>query len=112
MEPADVKKVATTLKRAIKVVGTPAYNEMVRNCMAQDLSWKVRASTLLDSISASCICSTMVEIDCGLIAMRALLQGPAKNWENVLLSMGVAGSEPGIEGEEIAPLARENVAAP
>jgi granule-bound starch synthase len=30
----------------------------------------------------------------------------------VLLSMGVAGSEPGIEGEEIAPLARENVAAP
>ncbi|GJN01035.1 hypothetical protein PR202_ga18269 [Eleusine coracana subsp. coracana] len=78
VEPADVKKVTTTLKRAIKVVGTPAYNEMVRNCMTQDLSWK----------------------------------GPAKNWENVLLSMGVAGSEPGIEGEEIAPLARENVAAP
>jgi granule-bound starch synthase len=78
VEPADVQKVATTLKRAIKVVGTPAYNEMIRNCMAQDLSWK----------------------------------GPAKNWENVLLSMGVAGSEPGMEGEETAPLARENVAAP
>ncbi|TVU12801.1 hypothetical protein EJB05_46461 [Eragrostis curvula] len=78
VEPADVKKVATTIKRAIKIVGTPAYKEMVMNCMAQDLSWK----------------------------------GPAKNWENVLLSMGVAGSEPGIEGEEIAPLARENVAAP
>ena len=41
MEPADVKKVATTLKRAIKVVGTPAYEEMVKNCMVQDLSWKV-----------------------------------------------------------------------
>ncbi|RLN13601.1 granule-bound starch synthase precursor [Panicum miliaceum] len=78
VEPADVQKVATTLKRAIKVVGTPAYEEMVRNCMIQDLSWK----------------------------------GPAKNWENVLLSLGVAGSQPGIEGEEIAPLAKENVAAP
>ncbi|KAJ1257812.1 hypothetical protein BS78_10G024900 [Paspalum vaginatum] len=78
VEPADVQKVATTVKRAIKVVGTPAYNEMVKNCMMQDLSWK----------------------------------GPAKNWENVLLSLGVAGSEPGIEGEEIAPLAKENVAAP
>lgn len=42
VEPADVKKVATTLQRAIKVVGTPAYEEMVRNCMIQDLSWKVR----------------------------------------------------------------------
>lgn len=78
VEPGDVQKVATTLKRAIKVVGTPAYQEMVRNCMAQDLSWK----------------------------------GPAKNWENIILGMGVAGSEPGIVGEEIAPLAKENVAAP
>lgn len=40
------------------------------------------------------------------------MQAPAKNWETVLLSLGVAGGEPGIEGEEIAPLARENVAAP
>ncbi|CAN6215263.1 unnamed protein product [Urochloa humidicola] len=78
VEPADVQKVASTLKRALKVVGTPAYEEMVRNCMIQDLSWK----------------------------------GPAKVWENELLSLGVAGSEPGIEGEEIAPLAKENVAAP
>ncbi|KQK19733.1 granule-bound starch synthase 1, chloroplastic/amyloplastic [Brachypodium distachyon] len=78
VEPEDVKKVATTLKRAVKVVGTPAHQEMVRNCMAQDLSWK----------------------------------GPAKNWEEVLLGLGVAGSEPGIVGEEIAPLAKENVAAP
>jgi granule-bound starch synthase len=41
VEPADVQKVATTLKRAIEVVGTPAHNEMIRNCMTQDLSWKV-----------------------------------------------------------------------
>nr|AGG08862.1 waxy protein [Aegilops umbellulata]AGG08863.1 waxy protein [Aegilops umbellulata] len=78
VEPADVKKVVTTLKRAVKVVGTPAYHEMVKNCMIQDLSWKV----------------------------------PAKNWEDVLLELGVEGSEPGVIGEEIAPLAMENVAAP
>lgn len=39
-------------------------------------------------------------------------QGPAKKWEKLLLSLEVAGSEEGIEGEEIAPLARENVATP
>lgn len=39
-------------------------------------------------------------------------QGPAKKWEAALLSLGVKGSEPGIEGEEIAPLAMENVATP
>lgn len=40
------------------------------------------------------------------------MQGPARLWEKVLLSLGVAGSEAGIEGDEIAPLARENVATP
>lgn len=39
-------------------------------------------------------------------------QGPAKKWEQVLLSLGVDGSAPGIDGEEIAPLAKENVATP
>ncbi|RZC73870.1 hypothetical protein C5167_049350 [Papaver somniferum] len=39
-------------------------------------------------------------------------KGPAKNWEDMLLSLEVAGSEPGIEGDEIAPLAKENVATP
>ncbi|XAR71582.1 NDP-glucose--starch glucosyltransferase [Bertholletia excelsa] len=37
---------------------------------------------------------------------------PARKWEKVLLSFGVAGSEPGIEGEETTPLAKENVATP
>jgi hypothetical protein len=41
-----------------------------------------------------------------------LAQGPAKKWEKELLSMGVDGSEPGIDGDEIAPLAKENVATP
>ncbi|XP_072968175.1 granule-bound starch synthase 1, chloroplastic/amyloplastic-like [Typha angustifolia] len=75
---SDVKKVVTTVKRALKVIGTPAFEDMIKNCMAQDLSWK----------------------------------GPAKNWEQVLLNLGVAGSEPGYDGEEIVPLAKENVATP
>lgn len=40
------------------------------------------------------------------------MQGPARLWEMVLLSLNVSGSEAGIEGEEIAPLAKENVATP
>ncbi|KAK9713633.1 hypothetical protein RND81_06G041300 [Saponaria officinalis] len=39
-------------------------------------------------------------------------KGPAKKWEEALLSLQVAGSEPGIDGEEIAPLAKENVPTP
>ncbi|KAK4578129.1 hypothetical protein RGQ29_028318 [Quercus rubra] len=78
VDPADVTAVATNVKRALTTYGTPAFSEIIQNCMAQDLSWK----------------------------------GPAKKWEEVLLSLGVAGSEPGIEGEEIAPLAKENVATP
>ncbi|KAL6004129.1 hypothetical protein ACLOJK_004676 [Asimina triloba] len=78
VDPADVAAVATTVSRALSVYGTGAYGEMVRNCMAQDLSWK----------------------------------GPAKRWEEVLLGLGVEDSEPGVDGEEIAPLAKENVATP
>ncbi|XP_042503510.1 granule-bound starch synthase 1, chloroplastic/amyloplastic-like [Macadamia integrifolia] len=39
-------------------------------------------------------------------------KGPSKEWEQMLLSLEVAGSEPGVDGEEIAPLAKENVATP
>lgn len=78
VDPADVKKVVTTAKRALGTHGTPAFAKMIQNCMAQELSWK----------------------------------GPANKWEKFLLSLEVAGSEPGIDGEEIAPLAKENVATP
>lgn len=78
IDPADVLKIVKTVGRALAVYGTPAFREMINNCMSQDLSWK----------------------------------GPAKNWEAVLLSMGVSGGDAGIEGEEIAPLAKENVATP
>lgn len=40
------------------------------------------------------------------------MQEPSKQWEKMLLSLEVAGGEPGFEGEEIAPLAKENVATP
>lgn len=40
------------------------------------------------------------------------MQGPARLWEKLLLSLEVADSEAGIEGEEITPLAMENVPAP
>ncbi|TYG91584.1 hypothetical protein ES288_A12G273900v1 [Gossypium darwinii] len=78
VDPSDLDKVAKTVKKALATYGTPTMNEMIRNCMAQDLSWK----------------------------------GPSKLWEKLLLSLEVAGSEPGNEGEEIAPLAKENVATP
>ncbi|XP_045816859.1 granule-bound starch synthase 1, chloroplastic/amyloplastic-like [Trifolium pratense] len=78
VDPDDVDKLATTVKRAIKTYGTQAMKEIIQNCMAQDFSWK----------------------------------GPAKLWEKALLSLEVAGNEPGIDGEEIAPLAKENVATP
>ncbi|KAE9595842.1 hypothetical protein Lal_00031022 [Lupinus albus] len=78
VDPADVDALAKTVKRALAVHGTPAFREIIKNCMAQDLSWK----------------------------------GPAKKWEEVLLSLGVPGSEPGIDGEEIIPQVKENVATP
>lgn len=78
VDPEDVTRLATTVKRALEVYGTPAFATMVQNCMDQDFSWKA----------------------------------PARQWEEVLLSLQVAGSEPGEEGEEIAPLAKENVATP
>ncbi|KVH88991.1 hypothetical protein Ccrd_009022, partial [Cynara cardunculus var. scolymus] len=30
-----------TVTRALTVYGTPAFSEMIQNCMAQELSWKV-----------------------------------------------------------------------
>ncbi|XP_051115414.1 granule-bound starch synthase 1, chloroplastic/amyloplastic-like [Andrographis paniculata] len=78
VDPEDVLKVANGVSKALAVHGTPAFAEMIKNCMSQDFSWK----------------------------------GPAKKWESVLLSLAVAGNEPGIDGEEIAPLAKENVATP
>ncbi|XP_039134840.1 granule-bound starch synthase 1b, chloroplastic/amyloplastic [Dioscorea cayenensis subsp. rotundata] len=76
VDQKDVTAIISTVKRALKDYGTPAFKKMVLNCMAQDLSW----------------------------------EGPAKKWEEALLNLKVVVGEPGIEVEEIASLAKENVA--
>uniref|UniRef100_J3KU04 Uncharacterized protein n=1 Tax=Oryza brachyantha TaxID=4533 RepID=J3KU04_ORYBR len=40
VDPADVTAVASTVRRALKQYDTPAFQEMVQNCMAQDLYCK------------------------------------------------------------------------
>ncbi|EPS70541.1 granule-bound starch synthase 1, chloroplastic/amyloplastic, partial [Genlisea aurea] len=40
VDPADVMKIVTTVGRALQTYATPGFSEMIRNCMAQDLSWK------------------------------------------------------------------------
>ncbi|KAJ9539045.1 hypothetical protein OSB04_031778 [Centaurea solstitialis] len=79
VDPADVSAIAKTVTRALAVYGTPAFSEMIQNCMAQELSWKVKT--------------------CQEVGGRSF-------------EFGVEGSEAGIDGEEIAPLAKENVATP
>ena len=44
VDPSDVDKVARTVKRALATYGTESLKEMIQNCMAQDLSWKVSTS--------------------------------------------------------------------
>lgn len=56
-------------------------------------------------------CRKALECHCSFHSL-VVEQGPAKKWEEELLSLGVASSEPGIEGEEISPLAKENIATP
>ncbi|KAL9245442.1 hypothetical protein vseg_019099 [Gypsophila vaccaria] len=56
--------------------------------------------------------SVMTEMIRNCMSQDLSWKGPAKEWEDALLSLQVAGSEPGIDGEEIAPLAKENVPTP
>jgi glycogen synthase len=41
VDPADVTAIATTVEKALATYDTPVLKEMIQNCMAQDLSWKV-----------------------------------------------------------------------
>lgn len=41
VDQKDVTAIISTVKRALKDYGTPAFKKMVLNCMAQDLSWEV-----------------------------------------------------------------------
>ncbi|CAI8603210.1 unnamed protein product [Vicia faba] len=54
----------------------------------------------------------MKEIILNCMAQNFSWKKPAKLWEKALLNLEVAGNLPGIDGDEIAPLAKENVATP
>lgn len=41
VDPVDITAMEKTVKRALATYATPALKEMIQNCMAQDLSWKV-----------------------------------------------------------------------
>jgi granule-bound starch synthase len=41
VDQADVAAIVKTAGRALAVYGTAAFQEMIKNCMSQDLSWKV-----------------------------------------------------------------------
>lgn len=56
--------------------------------------------------------AAFVEMIKNCMSQEVSWKGPAKLWEKMLLSLGVAGSEPGIEAEETVPIAKENVATP
>jgi glycogen synthase len=44
-KPEDVKKVVDGVAKAVKVYGTPKFDEMVKACMQLNLSWEVRIWT-------------------------------------------------------------------
>ena len=41
VDPADVAAIVKTVVRALATYATAALKEIILNCMAQDLSWKV-----------------------------------------------------------------------
>ena len=54
----------------------------------------------------------MKEIILNCMAQNFSWKKPAKLWEKALLNLEVTGNVAGIDGDEIAPLAKENVATP
>ncbi|KAJ4851180.1 hypothetical protein Tsubulata_000475 [Turnera subulata] len=56
--------------------------------------------------------SAFVEMIKNCMSLELSWKGPAKAWEEMLLGLGVDGSEAGIDMEEKLPLAKENVATP
>lgn len=82
VDPKDVAKVVNGVKRAVADFGTPKFDRMRQNCMAQDLSWKGPS----------------------LAWEETLLQ--------LATSRVTIGSKGLGSGDEIGPKAKENVATP
>lgn len=56
VDPVDVDAVGRTVRRALATYGTPALREMIQNCMAQDLSWKVSTYWMWSCSFCFCKC--------------------------------------------------------
>lgn len=81
-------------------------------CEAVDLADVDAIATTVKRAIATYNTPTMAEMIQNCMAQDLSWKEPAKKWEKMLLSLGVEGSEQGLDGEEIAPLAKENVATP
>ena len=82
------------------------------DCEAVDPADVLAISTTVKRAVASYGTAAMKEMIQNCMAKDLSWKEPSKQWEKMLLSLEVAGAEPGFEGEEIAPLAKENVATP
>lgn len=81
-------------------------------CEAVDPADVTAIATTVKRALASYGTPVLKEMIQNCMAQDLSWKGPARQWEKTLLSLDVAGSDPGLEGEEIAPLAKENVATP
>ncbi|KAK7857925.1 granule-bound starch synthase 1 [Quercus suber] len=81
-------------------------------CEAVDPADVTAIATTVKRALASYSTPVLKEMIQNCMAQDFSWKEPARQWEKILLSLDVAGSEPGIEGEEVAPLAMENVATP
>eukprot|EP00244_Chara_vulgaris_P011503 TRINITY_DN571_c0_g1_i6.p1 TRINITY_DN571_c0_g1~~TRINITY_DN571_c0_g1_i6.p1 ORF type:complete len:651 (+),score=146.63 TRINITY_DN571_c0_g1_i6:264-2216(+) len=72
IDPADVTKVVTGVKRATKVYGTPALESMILAAMAQDLSWKEPARKWEEALLKLQVVNSKPGFDAEEIAPKAL----------------------------------------
>lgn len=82
------------------------------DCEAVDPADVAAIATTVKRALATYGTPALIEIIQNCMAQDLSWKGPAKKWEQLLLGLEVADSEPGIDGEEIAPQAKENVATP
>lgn len=64
-------KIVTTIARALAVYGTLAFAEMIKNCMSEELSWKVGVNLIIWVGTAVC-CSRQSLMDTNWCKCRNL----------------------------------------
>lgn len=60
-------KIVTTVARALEIYGTLAFAEMIKNCMSQELSWKVGINLIISVGTCGLWFSSMSDSNCSLI---------------------------------------------